>query len=100
MKIVSLDEQKVCVPSLQDANSLMNALIKYNCEGMLKKYDSFGEEEKPGDYIISFDNYDINVINQTNAETILHWFLSLGVTDIFIKKAEKVEQTEQPEVPS
>lgn len=99
MKIVSLDDSKVCVPSVDDANQLMSALINYNCEAMLKKYDSFGEEDKPGDYTISFDNYDINVINQTNAETILHWFLSLGFSDIFIKKAGRVKQPEleQPE---
>jgi hypothetical protein len=91
MKIVALDDQKVCLPTLQDANQLMQALIRYNCESQLQKYDSFGEEAKPGDFTILFDDFEINVINQTNTETVLHWFMSLGVTDIFVKRIERAE---------
>lgn len=89
MKIVSLNEQKVCVPTLQDANQLMQALIRFNCEGQLQKYDSFGEEEKPGDFCILFDNFEIYVIGQNNTETIINWLLTLGISDIFVKRAEQ-----------
>lgn len=89
MKLVSLDEQKVCLPTLEDANQLMQALIAYNCEGQIKKCDSFGEEEKAGDFTILFDNYEINVVGQNNTETILSWFLSLGTTDVLVKRIEQ-----------
>ena len=88
MKIVAVDTEKVCVPTLQDANQLMQALIRYNCEGQIQKYDSFGEDEKPADYTILFDDFEINVINKVNAETIIDWLLTLNVTDIFVKRAE------------
>lgn len=88
MKIVALDTEKVCLPTLQDANQLMQALIRYNCEGQIQKYDSFGEETRAGDYTILFDDFEINVVGQNNTETVLNWFLSLGVTDIFIKRKE------------
>ena len=88
MKIVAVNDSKVCLPTLQDANQLMQALIRYNCEGTIQKYDSFGEDDKPGDYTIMFDDFEINVINKVNAETIIDWLLTLNVTDIFIKRAE------------
>ena len=101
MKIVAVDMEKVCVPTLKDANQLMQALIRYNCEGTIQKYDSFGENDKPADYTILFDDFEINVINKVNAETIIDWLLTLHVTDIFIRKVEKkveqVEQVKQPE---
>ena len=89
MKIVAVNDSKVCVPTLQDANQLMQALIRYNCEGQIQKYDSFGEDDRAADYTILFDDFEINVVNKVNAETIIDWLLSLNVTDIFIKRAEK-----------
>ena len=89
MKIVSMDEQKVVLPSLEDANQLLGALIAYNCEATLKKFDSFGEQEKTGDYAICFDDYEVNIIGKGNTLTVVNWLLSLGVSDIFIKRADQ-----------
>ena len=91
MKIVSLNEKRVCVPSLKDANSLMKALIQYNSEGVIQKHDAFGEEEREGDYTLLFDDYEISIIGKPNTEVVIDWLLSLNVTDIFIKQPEQVE---------
>ena len=88
MKIVSVNDSKVCVPTLQDANQLMQALIRYNCEGSIQKYDSFGEDDQPGDYVLMFDDFEVNIVNKKNTETVIDWLLSLGVTDILVKRAE------------
>ena len=88
MKIVSVNDSKVCVPTLQDANQLMQALIRYNCEGSIQKYDSFGEDDQPGDYILLFDDFEVNIVNKKNTETVIDWLLTLGVTDILVKRAD------------
>ena len=87
MKIVSVNDSKVCVPKLEDANQLMQALIRYNCEGSIQKYDSTVEDDQPGDYILLFDDFEVNIVNKKNTETVIDWLLTLGVTDILVKRA-------------
>lgn len=87
MIFVSKGSSKVGVESVEDVKALQSALTDYNNRESVTRQDIIGKEVTAS-FSVCFDTYEIKAIEQRDAETILHWLITLGANDVLIRKVE------------
>lgn len=87
MIYISKGQSKVAVESVIDARALQSALNDANCIEPIIRQDIIGKDLAAG-FMLCFGEYEIKAVEQLDAETIMHWLLSLGVSDILIRRVE------------
>ena len=88
MIYISKGCEKVAVATVEDSKALQSALNNHDCIDAITRQDIVGKELEAS-FQVCFDTYEINTIEMRDAETIMHWLLSLGANDILIRKINK-----------
>lgn len=87
MVYISKGVEKVAVAEVEDAKALQAALNDNNCFDAVVRQDIIGKDLAAG-FVVCFDSYEIKAIEQRDAETILHWLITLGVNDVLVRRYE------------
>ena len=87
MVYISKGLEKVAVAEVEDAKALQAALNDNNCIDAVVRQDIIGKDLAAG-FVVCFDSYEIKAIEQRDAETILHWLITLGVNDVLVRRYE------------
>lgn len=87
MIYISKGLEKVAVESVDDGKALQQALNENDCIDAVTRQNIIGKDME-AEFVVCFGTYEIKSIQQRDAETILHWLLSLGVDDVLIRKAK------------
>ena len=87
MIYISKGQSKVAVESVEDAKALQSALNDADCIEPIIRQNIIGKDLTAG-FTLLFGEYEIKAIQQRDAEEIAHWLLSLGVSDILIRRVE------------
>lgn len=87
MIYISKGPDKVAVASVDDGKALQQALNENDCIEPVTRQNIIGKDTDAG-FVVCFGTYEISAVEQRDAETIMHWLLSLGVTDVLIRRAE------------
>ena len=87
MIYISKGLEKVAVATVEDGKALQSALNDNDCIYAVVRQNIIGKDLEAG-FEVCFDTYEIKAIEQRDAETILHWLLSLGVPDVLIRRCE------------
>ena len=95
MYIVNKGSAGVAVPDVESASNLMYSLTDLGCNEPTYRQHIIGSKENEDKYTVSFMGREVAAIGLNDAETVIHWIMSLGCDSVTISRKDHKERKEQ-----